>query len=181
MGEGGQNTFSCMPRAGSRPHSTCRMDRVPGVVVPGGHVTRRTRRAPDPGSSAAGAARGPAKNRLDPPPPSIYISLAALCGVCGKAAGVLPPFFRGGSESPAPGDACSKPPLNREQSHSGAAQMPRSRECSPCKTGTARFWRLSIRSRHPPFVWTRPWKSGIASRRQPGWTKPAQGPGRVPG
>jgi hypothetical protein len=32
MGEGGQNTFSCMPRAGSRPHSTCRTFGAPGTT-----------------------------------------------------------------------------------------------------------------------------------------------------
>jgi len=73
--------LSCMPRAGSRPHSTCRTFGMPGVVVPGGHViawtpswrarcrrARWTRPARSRPGRAGGSPRGPAKNRLDPPP-----------------------------------------------------------------------------------------------------------------
>jgi hypothetical protein len=85
-----------MPRAGSRPHSAYHMDGMPGVVVPGGHVTPRTRHAPEPGSSAAGAARGPVARCLDPIPLSItYPSPApTVCAEEWSDAQVVLPYLR---------------------------------------------------------------------------------------
>jgi hypothetical protein len=62
-----QNSFSLMPRAAPAALGISHGHRrgVPGLV------TRRTRHAPEPGSSAAGAARGPRGRRFDPPPLSI--------------------------------------------------------------------------------------------------------------
>ena len=59
-----QNSFSLMPRAAPAALGISHGHRrgVPGLV------TRRTRHAPEPGSSAAGAARGPYGRCLDPPP-----------------------------------------------------------------------------------------------------------------
>ena len=81
----GQGMLSFMPRAGSRPHSTCRTFGVPGVVVPRSRHASGTSR-PEPGSSAAGAARGPYGSWMQPPPlhtsPQRRTEPKALLGVC---------------------------------------------------------------------------------------------------